>query len=234
MDPRAIPVASARVDGQHGRPYLLVNEQLLMTPGGVPVEPASDELAEEMAWELMRDGMADVTLPSLYAFYSTQCDFIDPAPARTVDALIELLEHDYLLHPDSRLGMRQMQVAAWGPQIELWQRVVGREPPCASPYSDSDIPDAAYAGFRRLLAGFSPAQLTVAIQSANLLKSVTLGILLAQRSIDADTAIEAVAVTLRLMAGDMHDELERQDEREESWGEAVNRLLRYAEVSEGS
>jgi hypothetical protein len=188
-------------------------------------------LAEAMTEELLVDGAVDVTRPSLYAFYSAERDFIAPDPTRTIDTLAELLAHDFLVHPDERLGRRQVQVAAWKAQIALWERVAGREPPYAPADGDPDIHRHDYGAFRDLLAEFTPSQLSIAIHAANVLKSATLGMLMAVRAIDARSALEAAVVTPRMVAGDTQEDLERQQEREEEWQQAIERLLRYAKLS---
>jgi chaperone required for assembly of F1-ATPase len=230
LDPRAIRVVSAAAVDLGGHSELSVNGERLTTPAGNPVF-AGPALAEAMVEEFETDGVVDVTRPSLYAFYSTERDFITADPDRTIDALVQLLAHDFLVHPDAGLGRRQVQIAAWRPQIALWQRVAGREPPYASPEVEPDIHGHDYADFRAYLKGFTPAQLSVAINGANLLKSVTLGMLLAERSVAPDAALEAVAVTLRLAAGDAQEELDRQEEQEARWREAIARLLRYADLA---
>lgn len=232
MDDRAILVASAGVRPEGGCYVVLVNERPLLTPAGHTVETASQELASALAAELEADGVADVTAPSLYAFFSTQRDFIEPRPERTIDALVELLAHDYLLHPDERLGVRQAQAAAWRPQIELWERLAGREPPYAPPLGGPDIDRSSYAAFRAELGRFTAAQLTIAVQAANLLKSATLGMLLARREIAVEPALDAASATLRLTAGDTQEDLEQQEEREDLWRETIHRLLRYAALTE--
>lgn len=231
MDARATPVNEARAEPLDERALVLVDGMPLRTPAGLPVEPDTLDLAQAMVAELEADGSADVTAPSLYAFYSTQRDFIDPNPARTVDALVELLDHDYLLHPESHPAKRQAQLTAWRAQIDLWQQVAGREPPYAPPRGEPAIPDAAYRAFRAFLNAFTPAQLSVAIQAANLVKSASLGMLLAQQAIDEDTALGAAAISLRLIAGDTQAELELQEEREDELRQIIGRLLRYAALS---
>jgi chaperone required for assembly of F1-ATPase len=232
LDPRAVPVVQANVVELGDRAGVAVNGERLETPSNNPVE-ASPELAEAMVEELSEDGFADVTQPSLYAFYSTEHDFIAPDPFRTIDVLVELLGHDYLVHPDERLGRRQVQVAAWGPQIDLWQRVTDQGPPYSESGAEPELHHHDYAAFRSFLAGFSPAQLCVAMHAANILKSATLGILLAERSIDAKAALQAASVTPRFYAGDTQEDLEAQEEREELWLRAIRRLLRYAELTSG-
>jgi chaperone required for assembly of F1-ATPase len=229
LDPRAIRVLTAEEIDAGGRSQIIVNSERLLTPAGntVDVEPA---LAEAMVEEFLADEIVDVTRPSLYTLYSTERDFIAADPSRTIDALVELLAHDYLVHPDERLGRRQVQVAAWQPQIELWQRVAGREPPYAPPDGEPDIHRHDYGDFRDYLEGFTPAQLAVAINGANLLKSVTLGMLLAERGIDEQIALEAVAVTPRFVAGDTQEELDQEEQQEAWWREAIARLLRYADL----
>jgi chaperone required for assembly of F1-ATPase len=111
--------------------------------------------------------------------------------------------------------------------------VAGHEPPYAPAGGEPDIHRHDYDDFREYLSRFTPSQLAVAINGANLLKSATLGMLLAERSIDPEAALEAVAVTLRLSAGDTQEELGRQEEQEEWWHEAIGRLVRYAELTSG-
>ncbi len=229
-DPRTVLVLDASIIEADGRASIAVNGERLETPAGNPVDP-SIELAEAMVEELLADGAVDVTRPSLYAFYSTERDFIAPDPTRTIDTLVELLAHDFLVHPDERLGRRQVQVAAWKAQIDLWLRLAGREPPYAPADGDPDIHRHDYGAFRELLARFTPSQLSIAIYAANVLKSATLGMLLAERAIDAPSALEAAAVTPRMVAGDTQGDLERQQEREEEWRQAIERLLRYAELA---
>jgi len=231
MDPRALTVNSAGVEERDGCCVVFANGSPLTTPAGNPVETTSRALAEALADELEADGIADVTVPSLYAFFSTQHDFIEPAPQQTVDALVELLAHDYLLHPDERLDVNEAEIAAWRPQIELWALVAGQEPPYAPPDGEPEISRTAYSAFRDMLAWFCPAQLTVVIHAANLLKSVTLGILLAREEIDAGAALNAAGATLRLTAGETQDELDQQDEREDAWRDVIARLLGYAAVA---
>ncbi len=233
LDPRAIRVLNATVIEAGGRSEIAVNGERLTTPAGNPIE-VDEALAQAMVEEFEVDEVVDVTRSSLYAFYSTERDFIAPDPSRTIDALVELLAHDFLVHPDERLGRRQAQVAAWQPQIELWQRVAGREPPYAPADGEPDIHRHDHGDFRAYLSGFTPSQLAVAINGANLLKSATLGMVLAERSIDREAALEAVAVTPRLSAGDTQEELDRQDEQEDWWRAAIERLMRYADLTAGS
>src|SRR5579875_479850 len=160
LDPRAIRVLSASAIDAGATFEIAVNGERLTTPAGNPVE-AGGALAEAMVEEIEADELVDVTRPSLYAFYSTERDFIAPDPGRTIDALVELLGHDFLVHPDERLGRRQVQVAAWQAQIALWQGVAGREPPYAPPDGEPDIHRHDYADFRAYLAQFTPAQLSV-------------------------------------------------------------------------
>lgn len=232
VDPRAVLVVEASTLDLGRWCGIAINGERLATPAGNPVEVAP-VLAEAMVEEFVADGIVDVTRPSLYAFYSTERDFIAAEPARTIDALVELLGHDYLVHPDERLGRRQAQVAAWKPQIELWQRVAGREPPYAPPEGEADIHRHDYGDFRAYLQGFAAAQLAVAINGANILKSATLGMLLAEQSIEARVALESVAVTLRISAADTQEDLDRQEQQEEEWREAIERLLRYAGLRAG-
>lgn len=229
LDPRAVSVLQANVVEMGGRAGVAVNGERLETPSGNPVE-TSPELAEAMVEELIEDGFADVTQPGLYAFYSTERDFIAPDAFRTIDVLAELLGHDYLVHPE-RLGRRQVQMAAWGPQIDLWQRVTDHAPPYSESGAEPELHGHDYAAFRSFLAGFTPAQLCVAMHTANILKSATLGILLAERAIDAKAALLAASVTPRFYAGDTQEDLEAQEEREELWLAAIRRLLRYAELT---
>jgi chaperone required for assembly of F1-ATPase len=231
MDPRAVPVTSAEIDERGERYAILVDRRPLRTPAGAPVETDSRALAVAIAEELEADGVADVTIPSLYAFYSAEHDFIAPDRGRTVDALVELLAHDYLLHPDERLGIRQAQFAAWQPQADLWRRVAGCEPPYAPPGEEPDILRRQYGAFRSLLAGFSPAQLSAAIHATNLLKSVTLALLLATQQIEPDRALMAATATLRLTAGETNADLEAQEAREEAWREIIARLARYVALA---
>lgn len=231
-DPRAVLVVAASTIDLGRWCEIAINGERLSTPAGNPVEVAP-ELAEAMVEELVADGIVDVTRPSLYTFYSTERDFIAAEPSRTIDALVELLDHDYLVHPDERLGRRQVQVAAWKPQIGLWLRVTGREPPYAPPEGEPDIHRHDYGDFRAYLQDFTIAQLAVAINGANILKSATLGMLLAEHSIEARVALEAVAVTLRTTAADTQEDLDRQEEQEEEWRQAIERLLRYAGLRAG-
>ena len=234
MDPRAKPGTSATVDETNGFYTVHVNGQGLRTPAGNLVSTDSAELAQAIADELQADGAADVTSPSLYSFFSTQRDFIDPDPDRTVDVLVELLAHDYLLHPDDALENRQLQLAAWQPQIELWRRIAGHDPPFAEPPEEPPITDQDAESFHYALSQFNTAQLAIAIQATNLLKSATLGMLLARAEIDAGTGLDAASITLRLLASDYQDEQEREEQREEQVREILSRLLRYAEFSHSS
>lgn len=224
-------MSTASVVEQDGRFAVSANSELLLTPAGNPVESASEPLAEAIAEELLADEVADVTRPSLYAFFSAQRDFIEQDPERTIDALVELLGHDFLVHPDTRLGRRQVQIAAWTAQIALWQRIAGQDPPYAPSLGEPDIHRSAYGAFRAYLGRFTPSQLSVAIHAANVLKSATLGMLLAEPAIDERAALEAMAVTPRLMTADTQEELEQEQEQEEWWREAIRRLLRYAQLS---
>jgi len=230
MDPRAIRVLGASVIEIDGQATIAVNSERLETPAGNPVE-VSLKLAEAMVEELLGDGAVDVTRPSLYAFYSAERDFIAGDPGRTIDTLVELLAHDYLVHPDAGLGRRQVQIAAWRSQIGLWQRIAGREPPYAPPGGQPDIHAHDYGAYRAFLAGFTPAQLSVAMHAANILKSATLGILLAQQAINTREALDAAAATLRMHAGDTQEELEREQELEDQWRSAIERLLAYARLN---
>jgi chaperone required for assembly of F1-ATPase len=231
MDPRAIVVSFADVVERSGGFAVWANGEPLTTPAGNPVEVRSEALARALVAELTEDQIADVTRPCMFAFLSAQRDFIEPDPDRTVDALVELLAHDFLLHPDERLGRRQVQIAAWTAQIDLWRRVAGQDPPVATADADPEISQSAYTMFHDHLHGLSAAQLSVAIHATNILKSVTLGILLAEQAVAEDAALEAVAVTPRFLAGEMQEDLEREQEQEEEWLEAIRRLLSYAKLS---
>jgi len=231
MDPRATPIVSAACVALDGIYAVLANGQELRTPAGNPVRPDGEALADAMVDELLEDETADVTRPSLYAFYSAEHDFIRPDPERTIDALVELLAHDYLVHPDERLARRQVQLGAWAAQLELWRRVAGREPPYAPPDGEPDISRAAYGAFHAHLHGLTAAQLSVVIHGANLLKSVTLGILLAEQAIDEGDAIEAMSAIPRIVAGDSQEEIEDEQEQEEWWLEIIRRLLTYGRLA---
>lgn len=234
MDARAIEVTSAQAEERNGEYRVLVNGAPLLTPEGNPVEPPTMELAQALAAELEADGVADVTRPSLYAFYATQRDFIEPDPARTVQALVELLAHDYLLHPDLEPDRRQAELAAWRPQIELWQQLTAENPPFAGAITEPRIGASAYGAFRRAFIALLPAQLTVVIQAANLLKSVSLGLLLAQTAIDPDAALEAVWIKPSLHIRATADAMELLDENRDGWREIIERLLRYAALGQSA
>jgi len=231
MDPRATPIVlatSVPIDGVYA---IMVDGQELTTPVGNPVRPDGEALADAMLAELLDDEIADVTRPSLYAFYSAEHDFIRPDPERTIDALVELLAHDYVVHPDERLARRQVQLGAWAAQLELWRRIAGRQPPYAPPNGEPEISRAAYGAFHAHLHGLTPAQLSVAIHGANLLKSVTLGILLAEQAIDERDAVEAMSAIPRVLAGDSQQDMQEEDEREEWWLETIRRLSAYARLA---
>src|SRR4029077_15870970 len=97
---------------------------------------------------------------------------------------------------------RQLQFAAWTRQIDLWRNVAGREPPTAPPDGEPEIPRAAYGAFHTYFVRFTAAQLSVAIHGANLLKSATLGALLAEDAIAEGEALEAVCITPRFQPGE--------------------------------
>jgi hypothetical protein len=184
-----------------------------------------------MVEEFRDDQFVDVTRASQFSFFSTERDFIASDPGRTIDALLELLGHDYLVHPDERLGRRQMQMAAWRAQRDLWQRITGREPPFADAGGDPDIHGHDYGDFRAYLSAFTPAQLSVAMHTANLLKSATLGMLLATQTIDAEPALAAATATRRLYAGDTDEELESEQSWEDDCRVVIDRLLVYVSLT---
>ena len=78
----------------------------------------------------------------------------------------------------------------------------------------------------------TPAQLSVAIHGANLLKSVTLGILLAERRVNTDEAISAMRATTRFTGGDTPQDMEEAEEQEEEWRMAIERLLHFAALTD--
>jgi chaperone required for assembly of F1-ATPase len=230
VDPRAVPVITAEAIEVGGAAQAIVNGEPLSTPAGNPVE-GSPALIRIMVEEFVEDEIVDVTRPSQYSFFSTEHDFIAANPERTVNALLELIAHDYLVHPDERLGRRQMQVVAWRPQIDLWQRVAGRDPPLAESAAEPDIHRHDYGSFRSHLSAFTPAQLSVAMHAANLLKSATLGMLLASCEIDSESALTAATATRRLSGGDTDEELEEEQEWEDDCRLVIARLLLYATIT---
>jgi chaperone required for assembly of F1-ATPase len=233
MDPRAVPIVDASVVAIGGLAGAMLNGERLESPAGNVVEGPT-ALLEAMVEEFLEDGVVDVTRPSIYAFHSTTVDYIAADRTRTEDMLVELLAHDYLVHPDDRLGRRQAQTAAWKLQIDLWVRVAGREPPSAPPGGEPEIHRPDYAAFRAYLSDFSPAQLSTAMHAANILKSSTLGFLLAEQALDAQHALDAAAITRRMYAGDTQEELESEQEWEEELKQAIDRLLRYASLTTDS
>lgn len=234
MDPRTIIVDSAAVEQVAGQPAIYVNGEPLRTPAGQLVAPMTVALAEALMEELLADGAADVSVPSLYALLSTQRDFIEPDPEPTVSALVELLAHDFLLHPDPRLGVRQVQIGAWSPLIDLWREVTGHDPPFAEPAEEPAISSDDMIAFHKVLHALTPAQLTVAIHATSNLKSASLGLLLAQSRIVAETALEAASATPWVLAGESQEEMERGNELEEFLAQAIDRFLRYVQLSESA
>jgi chaperone required for assembly of F1-ATPase len=230
VNARAIPVVSAEAIVFDGPASAIVNGEALTTPAGNPVQGPFG-LIDAMVQEFLEDEFVDVTGASQYSFFSTERDFIAADPGRTIDALLELLAHDYLVHPDERLGRRQVQMAAWQPQMDLWQRVAGRQPPFAESGGEPDIHRHDYGSFRNHLSTFTPAQLSVAMHAANLLKSATLGMLLASQSIDAASALASATATRRLDAGDTDEDLEAEQEWEDECRVSIGRLLLYAALT---
>ena len=104
MDQRSVQVLTAAVTSADGGYAIEVNGLPLETPEGHPVIVNGERLADAMVAEMLDDEAIDVTRPSLYAFYSVQRDFIDRDPERTVAALVELIAHDFVVHPDARLA----------------------------------------------------------------------------------------------------------------------------------
>src|SRR5487761_1772021 len=150
MDSRAIVVNSATLEQTEGQPVIYVNGEPLRTPAGHLAAPKTVALAKALTEELLADGAADVSVPSLYALLSTEQDFIEPDPERTVSALVELLGHDFLLHPDPRRGVRQVQIGAWSPLIDLWLQVTGHEPPLAEPAEEPAIRSEDMVAFHKV------------------------------------------------------------------------------------
>jgi chaperone required for assembly of F1-ATPase len=230
VNPRTIAVVSAEAVETGDSFEAIVNGEPLTTPAGNAIQ-GQHALIEAMVEEFREDESVDVTGASQYSFFSTERDFIAADPGRTIEALVELLAHDYLVHPEERLGRRQMQMAAWQPQIDLWQRVADRQPPFAESGGEPDIHRHDYGSFRDYLSTFTPAQLSVAMHGANLFKSATLGMLLASQAIDAEAALAAATATRRLHAGDTDEELEAEQEWEDDCRLAIQRLLLYAALT---
>ncbi|HSF33600.1 MAG TPA: ATP12 family protein [Candidatus Tectomicrobia bacterium] len=208
---------------------VLVNDQPLCTPKGHPVRVLSWELANDLADELMAEGVVDLQRLTLYSLYATQHDFVEDRIDATIGTILQHLTGDFVLHPDPDPALAAKQLAAWAP---LWGflRDIGPEVPMARPLQAVQIPWELREDLRMQLMAMTPAQLTAALQAVTSFSSVVLGILLARQAIEVDHAVAALTVTAAHVAGRTAEDPEQQEQFAADVRQMLQRLLRYVQL----
>ena len=145
-------------------------------------------------------------------------------------AILQHLPADFVLHPDADLDLAAKQLSAWALPIGLL-REVGPEVPIAKPLQEAHIPWELSDGLRVQFLDMTPAQLSVIVTAVMSFSSVSLGMLLAQDTIDPEGAVAAVTVTALYAAARARQGGDEQEAFVAETRQTIRRMLQYVRLS---
>lgn len=180
-------------DGEPGAFSVLLDGRSVLLPSGTPLCVGRERLVRAIAaeWQAVRVGSSDVSLADvpLTQLAGTAQERIAPNPGRVVDAIAKYAETDLLCYRAERPNVLvHRQARAWQPWLDWATREMDAPLRIGTGVMHVAQPPASLRALARAVAAQDAATLAALGVVVPALGSLVLGLALALRQLDAETA----------------------------------------------